>query len=334
MANYSLIKYFVVPTLLVASPHLSAASPNRSINFGIDNDSILTTDKDYTNGLFLSYSDSFDIQPNGFFDSLPGRHFSATSSHGKVHKFNIKIGQKMWTPEDIENPNPILDERPYAGLLYLSSSLYSISPSVINHYSLLLGTVGPNAYAEESQKYVHGLIKSAEPKGWHNQISNQLVFNLGYHRTDKWYQSPFNNSTSHEITTPVRVLAGTYKSEVAAGAMWRWGTELQDSFGSARVSNESTLDPSLIIRGNRGWYLFSGIEGRLRFNDITIDGKRPDDGITADEVQPIQGTATIGLTGYYQGWGASLAISSKTPDYKEDQNPLHTNGSLAFFWLF
>ncbi|CAM4080409.1 lipid A deacylase LpxR family protein [Vibrio neonatus] len=334
MTNFSPIAHWVIPTLIVITPQLSAAKPNSSINLGIDNDGIVTTDQDYTNGLFLTYSDYFEIQPGSLFDSLPGNQFSATANDHRLHKYNIKVGQKMWTPEDIENPNPIADERPYAGLLYLSSTLYSIAPSAINSYSVMLGTVGPNAYAEESQKYVHSLIKSADPKGWDNQISNQVVFNLGYNRMDKWYQSDLSGATTHEISTPTRLLVGNYRSELATGLMWRWGTELNQSFGSARISNESTLDPSLIVHGNTGWYLFSGIEGRVRFNDITIDGDRPDDGITADEVEHLQGTATIGITGYYQGWGASLAISSKSSDYKEDPKSLHTNGSLAFFWLF
>ncbi|MPW36763.1 lipid A deacylase LpxR family protein [Vibrio sp. B1Z05] len=334
MTNFLPITRWVIPSLIAIIPHMSIAKLNSSINLGIDNDGIVTTDKDYTNGLFLTYSDHFQIKPDGFLDSLPGTQFSAASNDNLIRKYNIEIGQQMWTPADIENPDPIANDRPYAGLLYLSSTLYSIAPSVINSYRLLIGTVGPNAYAEESQKYVHGIIKSADPKGWDHQISNQFVFNLGYQRVDKWYQSDFSGSTTHEVSTPTRLLIGNYKSELATGLMWRWGRELNHSFGSARVSNESTLDPSLIVRGNTGWYLFSGIEGRIRFNDITIDGDRPDEGITADEVEHFQGTATIGVTGYYHGWGASLALSTKSSDYKEDQNSVHTNGSFAFFWLF
>ncbi|GAM62258.1 probable outer membrane protein [Vibrio ishigakensis] len=72
----------------------------------------------------------------------------------------------------------------------------------------------------------------------------------------------------------------------------------------------------------------------MRFNDITIEGDRPDDGITASEVEHLQATATIGAVGYYKGWGASLALSTKTRDYQEDPRSFHTNGSLALFYLF
>ncbi|OBT13955.1 hypothetical protein A9264_02110 [Vibrio sp. UCD-FRSSP16_10] len=334
MSNLSPLARFFIPSIFAMAPLLSFAQTNSSFNFVIDNDSIVTTDKDYSNGLFLSYSSDLDIKPNGFFDSLPGTHFSASTSDGTVHKFSIELGQKMWTPKDIEDPNPIIDERPYAGLLYLSSTLYSIAPSTVNSYNFLLGTVGPNAYAEETQKYVHSIIKSEDPQGWDNQIENQMVLNFAYQRADKWYQSPLSGTTTHEVSTPSRLMLGNYRSEVATGIMWRWGSNLNDSFASAKVNNESTLDPSLIIRGQSGWFLFSGIEGRVRFNDITIDGDRPDDDITANDIEHFQGTATVGMTGYYKGWGASLAISTKSRDYTEDQNSVHTNGSLALFWLF
>ncbi|MEZ9667584.1 lipid A deacylase LpxR family protein [Vibrio breoganii] len=311
-----------------------AEPSDSSFYIGIDNDSIVTTDKDYSNGLFLVYSSEFSIEPNSFFDSLPGSHFKFDPTGTTKHKYSIELGQKMWTPEDIEDPNPIPDERPYAGLLYVSSTLYSISPSSVSAYSLMFGTVGPNAYAEETQKFVHSIIKSEDPQGWDNQIDNQLVLNLGYHRTDKLYQSEPSGNTTHEISVPSRLLGGNYRSEVAGGVMWRWGTGLNQSFGSAKVSNESTIDPGLIVRNKTGWYMFAGVEGRVRFNDITIDGDRPDDGITASEVEHLQGTASVGLAGFYRGWGASLSISSKSRDYQEDNKGVHTNGSLALFYLF
>ncbi|GEA49764.1 exonuclease [Vibrio inusitatus NBRC 102082] len=334
MSHYPKMASILITASLTAIPSFASEEPDSSFYIGIDNDSIVTTDKDYSNGLFFVYSSEFTVEPNGFFDSLPGTHFSSDPTGNTRHKYSLELGQKMWTPEDIENPDPIADERPYAGLLYLSSTLYSISPETINSYSLMMGTVGPNAYAEETQKYVHSIIKSDDPQGWDNQIDNQFVMNFGYNRTDKWHQTELSGSTTHEFSIPSRVLVGNYKSEIASGLMWRWGTDLNRSFGSAKVNNESTIDPSLIVRTNTGWYMFGGVEGRVRFNDITIDGDRPDDGITANEVEHLQGTASVGITGYYRGWGASLSLSTKSRDYKEDDKGVHTNGSLALFLLF
>ncbi|WP_261817141.1 lipid A deacylase LpxR family protein [Vibrio gallicus] len=307
---------------------------NSSIYFGIDNDSIVTTDQDYTNGVFISYTNDFDISHDSIFNALPGTDFDASPNGDTLHRFNIELGQKMWTPKDIENPDPVPGERPYAGLLYLSSTLYAIKPDSINSYSLMFGTMGPNSYAEQGQKFVHSIIKSDDPQGWDNQISNQVVLNLNYQRNDKWYESSVSGSTTHELSTQGRIMAGNFRSELAGGAMWRWGSNLGSSFGSAKVNNESSIDPGLIIRSKSGWYLYSGLEGRFRFNDITIEGDRPDDGITASEVEHLQATVTAGVLGYYRGWGASLAVSTKTRDYREDPRSFHTNGSLALFWLF
>ncbi|GAM56207.1 hypothetical protein JCM19231_836 [Vibrio ishigakensis] len=324
-------RHLLLVTPLFAAPTFAQ---NSTLYFGIDNDSIVTTDQDYTNGVFISYTSDFDVTPGGFFDSLPGTHFDADPTGNVLHRYNLEVGQKMWTPKDIESPDPVQDERPYAGLLYVSSTLYSIAPSEINSYSLMLGTTGPNSYAEEGQKFVHSIIKSDDPQGWGNQIENQVVLNFTYNRNDKWYESELSGTTKHEVSTQARVMAGNFRSEIAGSAIWRWGAGLNNSFGSAKINNESSLDPGLIVRSRTGWYLYSGVEGRVRFNDITIEGDRPDDGITATEVEHLQATATIGAVGYYKGWGASLALSTKTRDYQEDPRSFHTNGSLALFYLF
>lgn len=305
-----------------------------SIFFGLDNDGIVTTDQDYTNGIFLNYSTDFTVKQGGLLDSIPGNHFSSAYNADKVYKYSVELGQKMWTPSDIEEFDPIANARPYAGLLYLTSNLYSITKHEINAYQFMLGTVGPNSFAKEGQKFVHSIVGSDDPKGWDNQIENQIVFNLGYLRSDRWYESEINNAKSHEISSHSRVLAGNFRSEVATSVMWRWGTNLSSSIGSAKVSNESAVDPGLIVRYKTGYFFFAGLEARYRFNDITIEGDRPDDGITASQVEHLQATSTIGIVGYLKGWGASLAISSKTPDFEEDKSGILSNGSIALFWLF
>ena len=170
--------------LIACSTFLSseaAAYNSGSISFTIDNDGIVGTDKNYTNGIFLAYHSPSspllsDVAPGSIQQVASFLPFEKETAKG----WKIVLGQQIWTPEDIESTTPVEDERPYAGLLFLETSVYQYSPNRTDQYSFMLGTVGPNSLAEQGQKFIHGIIGSDEPMGWDYQIENQIVFNLGY----------------------------------------------------------------------------------------------------------------------------------------------------------
>ncbi len=68
--------------------------------------------------------------------------------------------QQIYAPEDITDPNPPPDDRPYAGYLYggLFYQRQSYNPDgidTLDHVQLDLGVVGPSSLAEQSQSEVH-----------------------------------------------------------------------------------------------------------------------------------------------------------------------------------
>ena len=69
------------------------------------------------------------------------------------------LGQSIFTPEDITNPNLIVNDRPYAGWLYFGIGLIKRHKSgsvwVFDTLELDLGIVGPQAYAQNVQTWWH-----------------------------------------------------------------------------------------------------------------------------------------------------------------------------------
>jgi hypothetical protein len=309
----------------------AAAESNSSFYFGLDNDGVFGVDQDYTNGIFLSYSTETVLNEDSLFYYLPTEPFAKGS--GNETRWSIEFGQKMWTPSDIEATDPLPGERPFAGLLYGEASLYALDDDQVSSFGLLIGTTGENSFAEEGQKLVHSITNSDDPNGWHNQIYNQIVVNLSHKNDRRFYESNSESGWGGEWSGNYRAMLGNFRSEVAVGGLYRWGYQLSDSFGSTNISNEASLDPTMIRRAKTGGYLFSGIEGRYRFNDITIDGDRPDT-VPETTVENIQATAVLGAVGYYNGWGVSFSIAAKSNDFEEDNSKFLANGSLALFWLF
>lgn len=101
----------------------------------------------------------------------------------------------------------------------------------------------------------------------------------------------------------------------------------------------------MIGASNNGWFTYAGLEGRYRFNDLTIEGDRSgvdeyanknnqDPAIYDVTLENIQATAVLGVAWYNQYVGASFALTAKTPDYKEAKESVYTTGGITMFAFF
>lgn len=322
----------LLTTLLALAAAPALAYNASTLSFGIDNDGAVGSDRDYSSGLFLGYhSPHYALQqaPDWMAtmaDFLPGsdRQSVATS---------LRLGQQMWTPEHIEEPLPPPGERPYAGLLFLEGGLSRYAEDRADRYQLLFGTVGPNALAEQGQRFIHFLIGSDEPMGWDSQIENQLVFNLDYRGDRRLAQSPGDWGRTPEISVIGRARAGNFQSEAAMGAMFRWGEGLGSSFASAGFQPGQLVDPGALAGSAKGQFLFTGLEARYRFNDITIEGSRPPD-VPDTTIEPLQASLVLGYVFYRPRWGASVTFEAHSRAYREADHNVDGYGSVTLFWRF
>ncbi|MDB1123582.1 lipid A deacylase LpxR family protein [Vibrio algarum] len=304
---------------------------DKTISITADNDGPFGTDQNYTNGLQIDYSNSISDLNSIFIRYSPFsllEHFE-----NNLHKWHISVGQKMWTPSDIQKEHPEPNERPYAGFLYSQGELITISDTSTHTLGLLVGVTGSNSFAEEAQKFVHSLVGSDTPEGWDYQIEDTFIANLSYDGNYLQHTIENKSGLSHEFSTPLRVLAGNYRSELATGIMWRWGLNLQDSLGSAKTENEMSFKPHMVQGKVTGAFLFAGAEARYRFNDITIDGDRPDD-VYPTDVEHIQATAVFGGAKYGESMGGSITLAFKSKDFEQDLNRHSANISMSLFWMY
>lgn len=317
--------------LALLSP-AAIASTKSTVSFTLDNDGIFGVDQDYTNGIFLSYATEKlreDAEWNWFTLN--------NNSQSNVDKIEMVIGHKMYTPSDIEADYPLVNDRPYAGYLHTEINYLSLTADKAVRYNFTIGTTGESSLSEKAQEIVHGITGSTDPQGWEYQIDDEIAFSVGYRAFNKLMRSE-GESTQWEITNINDINAGNFRSDVSQGVMFRWGTNLANSIGAANISVESPFHASMLAKSTSSWFLFTGFEGRYRFNDITIEGDRS--GITepSDQydvtLQNWQASAVAGASWYNQNYGASLTFTVKTPDYKEAQTDVYGTGSLSLFAFF
>ncbi|MFH4445704.1 lipid A deacylase LpxR family protein [Vibrio alginolyticus] len=319
----------IILTLL--SP-VAIASTKSTVSFTIDNDGIFGVDQDYTNGVFLSYATDQLMQESQWkWLSL------ANSEHANIDKIELVLGHKMWTPSDIEADYPLINDRPYAGYLHTEINYLSLTSDKAVRYNFTIGATGESSLSEKAQEIVHGITGSTDPQGWDYQIEDKVAFSLGYRVFNKLMRSE-EQKTQWEITNINDINAGNFRSDVSQGVMFRWGTNLANSIGAANISVESPFSASMIAQNTSSWFLFTGFEGRYRFNDMTIEGDRP--GIPEPSapydvtLQNWQASAVAGVSWYNQNYGASITFTIKTPDYEEAQTDVYGTGSFSVFAFF
>lgn len=153
--------------------------PEAAWNATFENDVFFGSDRNYTNGVQLERIKGIPTKAtDGEGPSLWLRAcaYLGCAGHQQL-TVHHKLGQLMYTPENIGEPRPQPQERPWAGLLYYTQEHVFQSPDGNTSTKLVgqFGVIGPAALSKDSQTLVHRIIDSPKPLGWKNQSGNELV---------------------------------------------------------------------------------------------------------------------------------------------------------------
>lgn len=146
--------------------------------FSYDNDFFTSSDYNYTQGY------SFELVNDGL-KKNPINHILISSKNSK-NQYGLVLEHNGYTPKNLRADTINLIDRPYASTIMIKSFKIAIDTIHLSRLSTTfsLGVIGPAAFGKEMQVGIHNLTKNIIPKGWHNQIKNDLVFNyqLNYER--------------------------------------------------------------------------------------------------------------------------------------------------------
>jgi len=186
---------------------------------------------------------------------------------------SISLGQSIYTPEDTSNSELIEEDRPYAGWLYLGFGLVATQGNKrYDKLELTIGVIGPWSFAEEVQKSWHSLFGLDKPKGWDNQLENELGANLFYEQARRFDKKDLFYGLGYDIIPHFGGSVGNVFAYGAAGLTARLGPDLDEDFGPPRI--RPSLPGGGYFRSKEGfnWYLFAGAEGRAVFHNIFLEG--------------------------------------------------------------
>lgn len=167
------------------SLNLDSPRNSKMWRFEIDNDAVLDSDSNFSNGWSLQYHTkryaSWE-ESNAFnWVKWVGQKVPLLEAEGSIVRYSQAIGQNLITPEDIENPNPDPADLPYAGTLHYNLNWQRFNADTASNFQVTIGVLGEEAFGEEVQKFVHDDLGMGDtPEGWDTQRDSEPILNIGY----------------------------------------------------------------------------------------------------------------------------------------------------------
>ncbi|WP_084005403.1 lipid A deacylase LpxR family protein [Gilvimarinus polysaccharolyticus] len=277
----------------------------------------------YTNGLFISLYQVAEAEAEPLVEPTLIKPLSWLLNDGYDLAFNEhSVGQVMITPADISKSTPAPHEVPYAGLLTYRASRVLVNDNIADMVRTTVGVIGPASMAEQSQKFIHKVVGSTEPKGWDYQLENEPVIAVRRARVWRYELSPMIDTV---LLAQGR--AGNLESAVGAGALVRFGRGLQRSFATTLLQQGRTSTPTAV---EDGWYLYGGFEADYVFNNIFVNGNTYRDSPSSD-LRHNQLSFTAGMSYAWDAFSVTFGYKSGTKLDIHDSSR-DSFGTLSFAW--
>ncbi|MEL7043312.1 MAG: lipid A deacylase LpxR family protein [Pseudomonadota bacterium] len=284
-----------------------------TVAFTWENDSFAGTDRNYTNGVRLSW-----LSGTGDTDGISDWVANAMGAdENAVVRRGIAIGHSLFTPENIAATDPITDQHPYAGWAYLEYTPVIQQADQVDQFTFQIGLIGPSAGGEWVQNEFHELIGADEVFGWDNQLRDEVTLNVSWDRRLRRIAELDFGDLNADITPTVGLSLGTVYTNAKAGAMLRIGQDLKVDYGPPRV-RPSLSGANFFQPVDRfSWYLFAGAEGRYVVHNRFLDGSvlLDDDGTLSRE--PWVGDVQTGIAIQYDRTQIGFTLVYRTEEYAE-----------------
>ena len=298
----------------------------RSWALAFDNDIFVPggRDQDYTYGINLTQSGEGARKaflslnkPLMAIDRWLGNQHQ---SIGTRETFSREIGVYGFTPENITIAYPNPADRPYASLVYLSSSREQVDfvNNVAWKSTLTLGALGL-AFPGELQNAVHEVTSSDKPQGWDNQISDGGELTGRYVIARQRYIETASPGT--ELKSTIQASVG-YLTEASWSLSFRKG---------AVHSPWSSFNPELASYGEKSsyssdakvineHYFWGGFAVKARGYNAFLQGQFRESGVSynRDQLRPLLVEAWAGYTfAFKRGYRISYVLRGHTSEIKE-----------------
>lgn len=334
--------------LFQASPAMAQpekASHYSTVSLYLENDFFAGTDQGYTSGVKLAWI-SPDLSEYRENRRIPRwsypliKRLPFVNRPGRQRALSLSMGQNIYTPQDIEQPRLIVNDRPYAGITYLTLGFHSRNERRVDTVEFAAGIVGPHSFADETQTILHNWFEATEPEGWRHQLRDEPVLNVFYRGIWKVLKSEIGKGFSYDLVVNMGGGLGNVATYADAGTEVRFGWNLPNDFGTFMIrpacgSNVpyDERDPRFFSpRRRMGIHLFGALGGTAVLQNIFLDGNSFRDSHQVGK-RVFVGNAMWGIGLIVHHFKISYAYVHQTKEFRGEGNE-QVYGTITVSYLF
>ena len=307
-------------------------------NFYYENDLFAGTDNNYTNGIKLSWV-SANLQDYINDPCLPHwvrqlNRFSERLQPGPYDSRNmvVSFGQEMYTPTDKDRRDLIVDDRPYAGWLYMGFAYNARKETEMDTVEIDIGVVGPASLAHQAQDFIHDLRGIDKFQGWSNQLHNELGLMYVREKKQRVFSYTEMDRPRMDAITHYGYAIGNVKTYVNSGVEFRIGSYLPNDFGTSPIRPAADSNAPLPATSSRrllqsGMHAFVSLDVRAVARNIFLDGNTFADSHSVDK-KYLVGDVAAGLVWQWPGVKVTYAQYLRSKEF-DGQDKAQSYGSIT-----
>ena len=243
----------------------------------------------------------------------------------------ISFGQEVYTPQEIENPDPQPGEHPWAAWLYGAVGATVDTASGGRHeYEIRLGVTGKHAGAKGLQDAWHRLINRPKAAGWDNQLGPDVGLNGYYRFRDIWLRSDPTSRVNWDFGPSIEAAFGTMRTHASFGGIARIGRDVGNRLDP--LTEGPAVRPFRPVRFNQvKIYGFLGANVRVVGHNYFLEGSRFHDDLYTVERENVVREFLVGVNARYKGWVMSYTIHRKSEEFVrlvDGDSGRHSYGTL------
>jgi len=306
-------------------------------SLSLDNDTFTGSDNNYTNGLGIGWASPERDQLDddgllaGWIDAFGW--LPMMDAEGAQTFASFVLGQEVYTANDIKDPDPPLDEQPYAGLLFLDAGLHTLVDDQRVDWSVRVGMVGPSSGAEDIQREVHELIGVNQPQGWDTQLPDEPFLNLDAALSRELVRDSLSEDLEWRMGVAGSASLGTYYTGLGSELYTEIGWNLPEGIGTYGLRGGPPAVSSVgpLPNGNYRFSVFTSLNGYLVGHYLPLDGTVFQDSRSVDS-HPFVGAVRTGLAMRYDRLLVRFTVTHASESFdgqKEDTE----FGTFSFLWI-
>ena len=351
MRHYFVVLLFLIATLvnnMANAMDTDSENDSWTMSLQFENDLFGDTDQNYTNGIKLSlvssdltkFRDTDRFRPWVVWWAHHLPFINNDRDNDEIQRnIAFSVGQKIFTPQDIQETTLINNDRPYAGWLYFGTGFHTKTPKRLDTLELQLGVVGPFSLGEDAQNFVHKLRDILTAKGWENQLDTEPAFAVIYEQKRRFRPNNFYKQWGFDVIGHAGGALGTVYTYGNLGAEARVGWNIPADFGTSLIrpggdtnAPVDSSDPRLTNRHTFSVHGFMAVTGRVMLRDIFLDGNTFS---SSHEVERryLVGDLVVGVSAIARGIKVSYAQVFRTREFS-DQADSHNFGSISVSFTF